>query len=524
MTQPLEPTTEVQYAEPPRPARPSTRPIYRPATAPVHAPATPRPQNRPVTPPKPQTPPKAPQTPPVTTARPRQEPPAEPVEPEKQLPHDLTMEAGVLGSMIIDPTVIDPVLQLIDKDEIFFKEENRIVFRCIRSLRDKQTPIDAMIIHRTLANEGTLEMAGGIEYLKVLANSVPFSSHALHYAVAIKEAWMKRRLISTFTQGLADAYESSGAASEVIARSEAAIFELNDLKVRTPTEKISVILNDMFDTLDHGATEIGLPTGFIELDEMILGMVRGDMIVIGARPSVGKTAFGLNVVEHLAVRLKKPCAIFTLEMSKHQMTQRLLCSMAAVNSHKLRRGTLSPQEKLDLSRTVAELSNVEIYIDDTPGMTLQDLRAKARRLKKMHDIQFIMVDYLQLMETGGKRYENRQVEVGNISRGIKQLAKELDIPILALSQLNRSSETENRRPRSSDLRESGSVENDASIIMLLHREAALHHGDEEWARINPNEANVAELILTKNREGPCGLVKLTFIGQRTRIGTYNPGV
>ena len=231
----------------------------------------------------------------------------------------------------------------------------------------------------------------------------------------------------------------------------------------------------------------------------------------------------MNIVEHVGIDLKKPCAVFSLEMSKQQLAQRMLCSRSGVDSHKLRRGMLSKQDKDRLGYAVGDLSQGQVFIDDTPGLTLMDLRTKARRLKLQYNIELIALDYLQLMECPGKA-DNRQQEIATISRGVKALARELNVPVLCLSQLNRASESEQRLPRTSDLRESGSIEQDADVVMLLHREAVMHRGDQEWRDQNPDKINEALVIVAKQRNGPCDNVKLTFLEGQTRFVNYNPGV
>ncbi len=259
----------------------------------------------------------------------------------------------------------------------------------------------------------------------------------------------------------------------------------------------------------------------MELDNLTSGLQKGEMIVIAARPSVGKTALAMNIVEHVGVNLKKPVAVFSLEMSRQQLAQRMLCARSGVDSHNLRRGMLSRQDRDRLGDAVGELSQGRIFIDDTPAMTLLDLRTKARRLLLQHDIELVVVDYLQLMEA--PREENRQQQISSISRGIKALAREINCPVICLSQLNRAPESENRLPRTSDLRESGSIEQDADVVMLLHREAVMHRGDKEWELNNPDKLNEALLIVAKQRNGPCDTVQLTFLANSTRFATCHPG-
>jgi replicative DNA helicase len=444
---------------------------------------------------------------------------------ERMPPHDLSAEAGVLGSMIIDPTVIGPVCMFLQKSESFFKEENQVIFRVLTELFESNTPVDAMILHSTLKTKNLLDQIGGIDYIKELANAVPTSAHAEYYAAIVKEKAMLRSLISACTSTLRDCYDSGDPAATVLDRGEGRIFEIAQQKVSNQPVPLTDVLHETFEMLDrqNGEHFSGVQSGFIELDNLTSGLQRGEMVIIAARPSVGKTAFAMNIVEHVGIDREKSCAVFSLEMSKQQLAQRMLCSRSGVDSHKLRRGMLSKQDRDRLSYAVGELAKGQVFIDDTPGLTLMDLRTKARRLKLQHNIELICIDYLQLMEAPGKA-ENRQQEIATISRGVKALARELDVPVLCLSQLNRASESEQRLPRTSDLRESGSIEQDADVVMLLHRESVMHRGDQEWADANPDKVNEALVIVAKQRNGPCDTVKLTFLSGQTRFVNYNPGV
>ena len=461
-----------------------------------------------------------------TTARPRPfgNPDPTPLI-DRMPPHDLSAEAGVLGSMIIDPQVIGPVCMFLQRHEMFFKEENQTIFRILTELFEANTPVDAMILHSTLKTKGLLEQVGGIEYIKELASAVPTSAHAEYYAAIVKEKAMLRSLITACTTTLRDCYESGDPAATVLDRGEGRIFEIAQQKVSNQAVPLTDVLHETFEMLERQTGEhlSGVSSGFIELDNLTSGLQKGEMIIIAARPSVGKTSFAMNIVEHVGIDLKKPCAVFSLEMSKQQLAQRMLCSRSGVDSHKLRRGMLSRQDKDRLGYAVGDLSQGQVFIDDTPGLTLMDLRTKARRLKLQYNIELIALDYLQLMECPGKA-DNRQQEIATISRGVKALARELNVPVLCLSQLNRASEAEQRLPRTSDLRESGSIEQDADVVMLLHREAVMHRGDQEWRDANPDKINEALVIVAKQRNGPCDNVKLTFLEGQTRFVNYNPGV
>jgi len=440
-------------------------------------------------------------------------------------PHDLAAEAGVLGSMMLDSQSVGPVSYFIKTSDMFFKEEHRVLFDVMRELYEKNTPIDGTILLSTLQTKNLLEAVGGIDYLKEIANAVPTSANAEYYAAIVKEKAMIRGLIGACTATLRDCYESGEPATTVLDRGEARIFDIAQNKVANQASSLTEVLHETFEMLDRNTGEhfTGVPSGFLELDNLTSGMQRGEMIIIAARPSVGKTAFSMNIIEHVGIDLKKPCAVFSLEMSKQQLAQRMLCSRSGVDSHKLRRGMLSRQDRDRLSYAVGELSQGQIFIDDTAGLTLMDLRTKARRLKLQYGIEMICIDYLQLMEAPGKA-ENRQQEISTISRGVKALARELNVPVLCLSQLNRASEAENRLPRTSDLRESGAIEQDADVVMLLHRESVMHRGDEEWKAANPDKVNGAIIIVAKQRNGPCDNVKLTFLEGQTRFVNYTPGV
>jgi len=444
---------------------------------------------------------------------------------DRMPPHDLSAEAGVLGSMIIDPqSVIGTVGMFLQKPEVFFREENQIIFRVLMELAEKNASIDAMILHSTLKTKNLLDQIGGIDYIKELVSAVPTSAHAEYYAAIVKEKAMLRLLISACTNTLRDCYESGDAATTVLDRGEHRIFEIAQQKISNRIEPLADVLHETFEKLALQTEDrfSGVPTGYLELDNLTSGLQRGEMIIIAARPSVGKTSFAMNIVEHVGIDKEQPCAVFSLEMSKQQLAQRMLSSRSGVDSHKIRRGMLSREDRDRLSYAVGELAKGQVFIDDTAGLTLMDLRTKARRLKMQHDIKLICVDYLQLMEAPGKA-ENRQQEIATISRGIKALARELDIPVLCLSQLNRASESENRLPRTSDLRESGSIEQDADVVMLLHREAVMHRGDQEWIDANPDKINEAQIIIAKQRNGPCDTIKLTFISSQTRFVNYRPG-
>ena len=467
-----------------------------------------------------------------TTARPRPfglaggpDAPAAPDILQRMPPHDLPAEVALLGSMIIGPDVIGPVCQIVPHADYFFSEPNRILFRTLVELFEANVPItDGLIITSALETRHLLAAVGGVEYVSEVLNAVPSAAHAEHYARIVREKALLRSLIGACSHSLQDAYDSGEEAAVVLDRAEKRIFEIAQQKVSNQAVSLTEVLHETFEMLDRNTGEhlSGIASGFTELDNLTSGLQRGEMIIIAARPSVGKTSLAMNIIEYVGIDLKKPCAAFSLEMSKQQLAQRMLCSRSGVDAHKLRRGMLSKQDRDALSYAVGELSQGQIFIDDTPGLTLMDLRTKARRLKLQHGIELICVDYLQLMEAPSA--ENRQQQISTISRGVKALARELNVPVLALSQLNRASEAENRLPRTSDLRESGAIEQDADVVMLLHREAVMHRGDQEWRDANRDKLNEALLIVAKQRNGPCDNVRLTFLEGSTRFVNFNPGI
>ena len=463
----------------------------------------------------------------TTTARPRpRDMPLAPVPQgitERTPPHDSAAEMALLGSMLLDPSSIGDLCAIIESGNAFFSRQNQILFEGILDLFQASIAVDGVTLTHKLKQKGLYEAAGGFDYLEQLVNCVPSAANAISYAQIVRDKALLRRLISACSQTLESCYDNSEEAAVILDRSERAIFEVAQLKVTGQPVSLTEVLHETFEMLDRntGNTITGVPTGYVELDNLTSGLQRGEMIVLAARPSVGKTALAMNIVEHVGVDLKKPVAVFSLEMSKQQLAQRMLCSRSGVDSQNLRRNMLAREDRNRLSMAVGELSEGNIYIDDTPALSILNLRTKARRLLSQQRIELVVIDYLQLMEA--PREENRQQQISSISRGIKALARELNCPVMCLSQLNRASESENRLPRTSDLRESGSIEQDADVVMLLHREAVMHRGDQEWAQTNPDKINEAQLIIAKQRNGPCDNVRLTFIAANTRFETYHAG-
>ena len=432
----------------------------------------------------------------------------------RSMPESLEAEAAVLGSMGFDADCIGQVIQQL-KAEDFYRTEHQIIFEALISLwEQKGTKIDFLLLRNELKKEKHLEEIGGVEYLTKIANAVPSSANVEHYVEIVKEKALMRGLIGAVGEILSEAFDQGGDVGAKLDEAEKKIFAVTQKKITGAAVPIHKLLTQAFENIDRreGHHVTGLPTGFNELDELTCGLQKGEMVIIAGRPSMGKTSFAMNVAEYMGADNNMPVAIFSLEMSDQQLAERMLCSRGMVDSQLVRRGMLDTNQYNELVQTAGEMSDKPIYVDDTPGLTPLELRGKARRLKSQYDIQCVFVDYLQLMSIGG-RIESRQQEVSVISRYMKALARELDIPVVVLSQLNRSPEgREDHRPRMSDLRESGSLEQDADVVMLLHRED-YYHREEDW-----EDTNVAELIIAKQRNGPTGVVKLGFNGKFTRFG------
>jgi len=437
---------------------------------------------------------------------------------EKLPPHATEAEAALLGSMILDWRMCGEVLQIVSAAEDFYKPAHAAIYETLVELYDQNQSIDLVQLNQRLRDKQLLDQVGGVDYLIELAEAVPSAASAAHYAQIVRDKAVLRRLIDASGRILYESYNSDSPASELLDHAERTIFEIRQQGTSEEASDLKALLQETFDQLesDDGRLITGVETGFFELDEMTNGLQNGEMIIIAARPSMGKTAFVLNLAEHIAASNGEGVGVFSLEMGKQQLAQRLLCARSGVDAHKLRRNMLGRDDFANLSMAVGELSEAPLYIDDTPGLSLLELRAKARRMAARYNIQAVLIDYLQLMSAPGA--ESRQQEVSNISRGIKALARELGVPVVCLSQLNRQPEgREGHRPRMSDLRESGSIEQDADVVMMLHREAYYHQGDQEWFQQNPEMANQAEVVLAKQRNGPTGTVKLVFDPATTRF-------
>ena len=421
---------------------------------------------------------------------------------ERTMPQSIEAEMSVLGAMILDNEVINLVIPILNKLS-FYKTAHRELYQAIVDIYDKGQPVDLVVLREELKKRSLLEKVGGVEYLMELEEAVPTIGNVEYYANIVREKAIKRNLIEVAATIQKQSFEESTDTEHLLDASERAIFDITQKKFNTASTKLNEILKETFSRIenlhDRQSRLTGLSAGFYDLDDLTCGLQPSELIIVAARPSMGKTSIVLNIVEHVGVVEKKPVVIFSLEMSAQQVAQNMLCSHARIDAHKLRMGFLDDKQWSDLSYGLGSLSEAPIFIDDTPGLTVLEVRAKARRLKAQYDIQLVAVDYLQLMESS--RAENRQQEISVISRRLKSLARELKIPVIAVSQLNRSVESrEGHRPRMSDLRESGSLEQDADVIALLHR-------DNYY---DPDKDNTAELIIAKQRNGPTGVIKLTF--------------
>ena len=434
----------------------------------------------------------------------------------RSIPESLAAEAAVLGSMLLDPECIGDVVELVDSDS-FYRIEHRYIFDALVTLyeKNKGVGIDTVLLCDVLLKRKQLDEVGGVEYIGKILETVPSSANVAYYASIIKDKKLLRDLIAISGEILEQAYSQTGEVHEALDEAERRIFAITDKNISGNVTALKDLVVRSFELIEkrQGIHVTGLPTGFYELDEWTCGLQNGEMLIVAGRPSMGKTSLALNIAEHIGLMEKIPVAIFSLEMGRQQLAERFLCSISEIDSQKVRRGLLSDEDYKKLANACAELSEAPIYIDDTSTLSPLELRAKARRLKSRYNIRCIVVDYLQLMHLGTGRIESRQQEITTISRYIKALARELNVPVIVLSQLNRSPEgREGHKPRMSDLRESGSIEQDADVVMLLHREDYYKREDKDY---EPN--NTAELIIAKQRNGPTGTVKLTFRERITRF-------
>lgn len=433
----------------------------------------------------------------------------------KQQPQNAEAEASLLGAMLIDSDAIVKVADSILPSD-FFEMRNQRIFEAMVELYEKRSAIDVLTLSDKLKNSGYLDMVGGPSYLTELTNFVPTAAHAEQYADIVVQKSMRRRLISTAHEMSTLGYDESLGIRELIEEAETKLFSVSEQKVKQSIVSIEDILSESFERLDdlHKDKKSlrGIPTGFKDLDGMLAGLQRSDLFILAARPAMGKTAFVLNLAHNIAVQAKEPVLVFSLEMGKEQLVDRLLSMQSGVDAWALRTGNLTDQDFEKIGEAMGVLSEAPIYIDDTPSITVSDMRTKARRLAHKQPLGLIIVDYLQLM-SGGSRFSNsanRVQEISEISRGLKGVARELNVPLIALSQLSRSVESRTPQiPQLSDLRESGSIEQDADIVAFLYR--------EDYYNPESERKNIMDVLIKKHRNGPTGGVELYFDRDRQKI-------
>jgi replicative DNA helicase len=427
-------------------------------------------------------------------------------------PNSMEAEQSVLGAMLLDKEAVSVSTEFISGED-FYREAHKEIFDAIVELFDRGQPVDLITLPEKLKVRNTLEAVGGITYLTNLMSIVPSTHNVGHYAKIIEEKSLLRKLIRASNEIMGKSYEAREEVIGVLEMAEKSIFDISLNRSTQGFVHIKKILNTNFDKIEelylNKGRITGVSTGFDDLDEMLSGLQKSDLVLVAARPSMGKTSFILNMVQQAGIRDKVATAIFSLEMSKEQLTQRILCAEALIDSHRLRTGDITEDEWIKLARAMGPLSEAPIFVDDTPSISMSEMRAKCRKLKIEHNLGLILIDYLQLMSGNGK-YDSRQQEISDISRSLKGLAKELGIPIVACAQLSRAPEMRaDHHPIMSDLRESGAIEQDADVIMFLYRDEYYHPDTEK--------KNIGEVIISKQRNGPTGTIELVWLGQFTKF-------
>ena len=438
---------------------------------------------------------------------------------ERGLPVSMEAERSILGAILLDNSLYDQAAEHLTPDD-FSLDAHRRVYSRMRDLQESGRPVDMITLVEELDRRKEVEAIGGVAYLSSLIDGVPDRPSIEHYVRIVRNKALLRGLINAAQNAIAEAIEHSDEAEEVLGRAEQAIFQLSENRIGQGFMNIPSIIKGSFGSLEElyarGQEITGLATHYTLLDKLTSGLQPSDLIIIAARPSMGKTALAMNIAENAAVLDGKVVGVFSLEMSREALLMRMLASHAQVDSKDLRQGFLTKEDMRKLTRATEQLSHSKLYIDDSPGISVSEMRAKARRLRQTEGLDLLIVDYLQLMSAvpiGGKRFENRTQEVSAISRGLKALAKELKVPVIALSQLSRAPEQRqgDHKPQLSDLRESGSIEQDADLVMFIYREEVYKPSEEN--------AGLAELIIAKQRNGPTGIVKLAFLREYTRFET-----
>ncbi len=440
---------------------------------------------------------------------------------ERQLPHSAEAEQAVIGSLILLPERCDEVALVVKADD-FYDDANRRIYTHLLSLHETGRSIDPMLLVQSLKDAGEFEMTGGAAYLAEVGAAVPTAAHAEYYAKIVREKSTLRSLILASTDILRDAYDPTVEPREMLSRAEERVFAILEEKGEGKVHTIRDVLHESISRIharmknDHAFG--GIETGFDDFDELTGGLHGSELLILAARPSMGKTALALNMVEHVAINLRQPTLFVSLEMAALELGDRLLCSRARVNGHRLRNGHITSEERTLLTKTANEVSGAPLYIDDMPSRTMTEIAANARRIKRREGLKLIVIDYLQLIEPDNSR-DPRQEQVAKIARRLKGLARELDVPVLCLAQLNRQVEaTRDNKPQLSHLRESGAIEQDADVVMFVHRDEYYQTNDEDKQRVRGE----ADLLIRKQRNGPTGDVKLTWMHDFTRFANAAP--
>ncbi len=444
-----------------------------------------------------------------------------PTERLKVPPQSVEAEQSVLGGLMLDNQRWDQIADKVHADD-FYRKEHRLIFRAIAALCDETQPADVVTVSEWLEKNAELESAGGLSYLGALANNTPSAANIVAYAAIVRERALMRNLIRVATNVANSAYAPEGrSAGELLDAAEKHIMDISEQGAgrRGGFQPLKTLLTGAVDRIDKlfrsDSPITGVSTGFSDLDGLTSGLQPGDLVIVAGRPSMGKTSLAMNIAETAAVSQKLPVAIFSMEMPGEQLAMRMMSSLGRINAHKVRTGKLEDDDWPRLTHAIGLLADAPMFIDDTPAMTPLELRARARRLKREHGLGMIVVDYLQLMQSP-EAGENRATEISNITRSLKGLAKELSVPVIALSQLNRSLEQRpNKRPVMSDLRESGAIEQDADVIFFIYRDEVYNEDSQD--------KGTAEIIIAKQRNGPIGKVRLTFLGEYTRFENYVSG-
>jgi replicative DNA helicase len=433
---------------------------------------------------------------------------------ERSLPHNVDAEKSVLGSILVNNEHYYRIVEML-RPEDFYLNAHRVIFRHMTELMEKSKAIDLITIQEELMRASVLESAGGIDYVASLMDGMPHLVNVEHYIEIIREKALFRQVINSANKAMVECFDQAEPAEQVLDRFEQSLFDLSERRMRTGFVSVKDLELPTTRLLERLYSEremiTGIASGFTDLDRMTSGLQPGDLVILAARPSMGKTAFVLNIAQHVAMKKQQSVGIFSLEMSRQQLIMRLLCAESLVDAHKVRTGYIGKDDFKQLIDALGSVTRSPIFIDDSSSLTIMEMRAKARRLKAEHGLSVVVVDYLQLM-SGHGRVENRVQEISGISRGLKALAKELDVPVIALSQLSRAPEQRqgDHRPQLSDLRESGSIEQDADLVMFIYREEVYKPDDEELK-------GKADLIIAKQRNGPIGTVKLAFLKQFTKF-------